>query len=47
MRDIDSEELISELQAKAYDLEQQNKKLKENVFFINFKTKQKFFKSFI
>lgn len=43
MRDIDSEELISELQGKVYDLEQQNKKLKENVFYIYFKNKIKKF----
>lgn len=31
MRDVDSEELIAELQTKCSDLELQNKRLKENV----------------
>lgn len=34
MRDIDTEELAAELQDKVHDLEQQNKKLKENVFLL-------------
>ena len=33
VRDIDTEEYIAELQAKIGDLEQQNKRLKENVNF--------------
>ena len=32
LRDVDNEELVSDLQAKLMDLEQQNKRLKENVW---------------
>lgn len=32
MRDVDTEEYIAELQAKLSELEQHNKRLKENVF---------------